>query len=435
MSRSQSTPRSLVRARRGLVGAVLVALVTAGIGCAPSSTGDASSTGSAKEKTALRVPLYPYIPDAAGDQFKAMTGRIEAEFEAAHPDVDLVVNPPCFVDDQYDPVALGRGLSGENQECPLEVVEVDTMLLGELVATGTIAPWEKLPEGVSFHPAGVAGATYAGETYGVPHWLCAHFVFSRDDAVQSAANVGDLVKALDALMTPAPNMAGDMLGSWNLPSLYLDAWADTYGADKVDTAITTTLYDSAVLAGMKAFSATCDAAGANPCVDGTYHEDANFNLPAELFAQQKVDAMFGYSERLHAITTLGGGAGAAGIKISLAPLGSGNVPILFTDAFALSKKCTGDCAVAAAAFVDYMSAASTYEWMLASEDAPEESRAPRYVMSASLDAYATPKLSADPYYPIIDELTREGKSFPNSNVLGNKDQMKDDILKELTSAP
>jgi thiamine pyridinylase len=415
---------------------VLGAVAAAALGCSDdaSSTGDAGSSGSNNAKTALRVPLYPYIPDAAGDQFKALAARIEAEFEGANPGVDLIINPSCFSDDFYDPVAIGRGLSGENKDCPYDIAEVDTILLGELVATGAVSPWEKLPEGVQWHPAAIASAMYAGETYGVPHWLCGHFIFSRDDTVQKAASVADLVKALDDLQTPAPNMAGDMLGSWNLPSLYLDAWADTYGPDMVDTAISTT-YDSGVLAGLKEFSATCDDAGANPCLDGTYHKDENFDLPAQVFAQQKADAMFGYSERLHTVIKLLGGAGAADIKISSAPLGPGSSPILFTDAFVLSKSCTGDCAAAAAAFVEYMSAASTFEWILASEDASEGNRVPRYLMSASLDVYATTSVSADPYYPVIDALTREGKSFPNSALLGKKDQMEEDILKDITSVP
>lgn len=433
-------PRSMMQfiTRRALYGAALGAIASAVLGCSgdASSAGDTGSNPDAP-KTVLRVPLYPYIPDASGDAFKALGTRLEAEFEEAHPEVDLIINPSCFSDDFYDPATLARGLSGENNDCPYELVEVDTSLLGELVDTGAISPWEKLPDGVAWHPAGIAGATYAGETYGVPHWLCSHFVFSRDAAVQEAATASDLVKALDDLKTPAQNMAGDMQGSWNLPALYLDAWADTYGPDKVDTALSTSTYDSGVLAGMKAFSSACDDAGANPCVDGTYHEDENFDLPAQRFAQQQADAMFGYSERLHTITKALGSASAAGIKISSAPLGSGSFPMIFTDAFVMSKSCSGDsdCAAAAAAFVAYMSAASTFEWIMASGDAPEGSRVPRYLMSASLDAYATPQISGDPHYATIDALTREGKSFPNSNLLDKKDQMEEDILKELTSAP
>ncbi|HZH78527.1 MAG TPA: hypothetical protein VEY88_21040, partial [Archangium sp.] len=71
-------------------------------------------------KTTLRVPLYPFIPDAAGDQFKAMNARIEQEFEAAHPDIDLVLNPSCFKDDFYEPAQLASSLKGEG-ECGYDV--------------------------------------------------------------------------------------------------------------------------------------------------------------------------------------------------------------------------------------------------------------------------------------------------------------------------
>ena len=64
-------------------------------------------------KITLRVPLYPYIPDAAGDTFKALTERIEAEFEESHPNIDLVLNPSCFQDDFYDPAGIALSLNAQ----------------------------------------------------------------------------------------------------------------------------------------------------------------------------------------------------------------------------------------------------------------------------------------------------------------------------------
>lgn len=46
----------------------------------------------------LFVAMYPYIPDANNDSFKAMTDRIKTEFETAHPEINLTV----VVSDTYD---------------------------------------------------------------------------------------------------------------------------------------------------------------------------------------------------------------------------------------------------------------------------------------------------------------------------------------------
>ncbi len=386
----------------------------------------------------LRVPIYPYIPDAAGDQFQALTARIEADFEASNPGIDLVVNPSCFQDDFYEPAGIASSLKGEG-DCPYDVIETDTAILGELVASGAVRPWPRVPEGIHFHPAGLLASTVpppaAHALYGVPHWLCNHFIMSRSESVSQARTTTALVQMLAALGTPEPNTAGDMLGSWNLPSLYLDGWADRHGGATLRSAVTTVSYDPAVLESLRSFARTCEADGKNPCIDGTYNEFENFDLPAQLFAQGKVDSTLGYSERLHTIIkNLPAGSSASAIRISSAPLGGqGSTPILFTDSYFLSARCTGDCEEAALAFTAYMSKPSTFEWILMSEDAPEAGRVPRYLLPATLDAYEAPKVRADPFYTVLDAETRNGVPFPNGGLLNIRNQMETDIKSAISS--
>lgn len=385
-------------------------------------------------RTVLRVPLYPYIPDAAGDQLKAMAARIEAEFEARHPNIDLVPNPSCFADDFYEPSQMARSLKGES-ECGYDVIETDTILLEELVAEGAVRPWRRLPRNIVWHPAGLSASTRQGtnELYGVPHWLCGHFIVSRDEAVRQARTTSGLVQALAGLGTPAPNMAVNMLGSWNLPSLYLDAWADANGPANVRSAVTTERYDTAVLGSMRQFVRSCQSGTGNPCVDGTYDQDENFDLPATLFAQRQADATMGYSERLHTILkNLPAGDTASDIKLSSAPLGEGSNPLLFTDSFFLGVNCTGKCEAAAQQFVEYMSQPSTFEWILMSEDAPADARVPRYLLPATLDAYQAPSVRADRFFPVLDAETRAGKPYPNGGLLNIRRQMRDAILSAIT---
>ncbi len=381
----------------------------------------------------LRVPLYSYIPDAAGDRFRAMSDRLEADFERQHPEVDLVVNPSCFKDDLYEPTQLASSLRGQG-ECAYDLVETDTMLLGELVGTGAVRPWAALPEGVNWHPAGIKASTLDGKLYGVPHWLCTHYVISRDEAVSNARTVDELVQLIASRKTPEIDVAGNLLGSWNLPSLYLDAWADTHGPEQIQSAVSTERYDTQVIAGMKALAQGCETAAGNPCLDGTFDTEENIDLPAALFAEGKADATLGFSERLHTILKkLPSEAERQQLRISPAPLGAGSQTLLFTDSFFLGAQCVGECEKAAVAFVNYMSQTSTYAWILLSEDAPATGRVPRYLMPASLDVYQAPGLKEDPFFQRLDTTTRTASPFPNTGVLGIRKAMRDHLVQELTA--
>ncbi|PTL83881.1 hypothetical protein [Vitiosangium sp. GDMCC 1.1324] len=413
--------------RKGMV--VLGAALVPMLGCDP----EPEPVKDPPARTQLRVPLYSYIPDAAGDGFQALAARIERDFELQHPEVDLVVNPSCFKDDLYEPDQLASSLKGEG-ECAYDVVETDTALLGELVGTGAVRPWSALPEGPNWHPAGVAASKLEGKLYGVPHWLCTHYIVSRSQSVANARTVDELLQILSSRKTPEVDLAANLLGSWNLPSLYLDAWSDTHGPAEVQSAVSTEHYDTQVIAGLKKLAGACETSAGNPCIDGTFDADENFDLPATLFAEGKADVTLGYSERLHTILKkLPSEADRQALRISPAPLGEGNQPLLFTDSFFLGAHCVGDCEKAATAFVTYMSQASTYAWILLSEDAPAAGRVPRYLMPATLDAYQAPGLKEDPLYQQIDTATRTGGSFPNKGLLGVRKTMRDHILQEITA--
>ena len=126
------------------------------------------------------------------------------------------------------------------------------------------------------------------------------------------------------------------------------------------------------------------------------------------------------------------GQDASELKLSSAPLGEGDRPILFTDSYFLSVRCTGACEQAARKFVEYMSRPSTFEWILMSEDAPAGARVPRYLVPATLDAFATPKVRQDALYRSIAVEVLDGMPFPNEGLLDIRRRMRDDILEAMT---
>ncbi|MDQ3802567.1 MAG: hypothetical protein M3416_01760 [Acidobacteriota bacterium] len=380
-------------------------------------------TASPPDRRVFRVALFPYIPDAAGDSYAKLLSRIEKEFEAENPSVDLVLKPMAD-DGFYEVEKLTEWLSNDPSGGGYHLVEVDTLLLGDLVSSNLAAEWAAPPGLSDWHRAGAEGVNVGGKVYGVPHWLCGHFIFTRDKKIAKAKTVSQLLDALRSADPSITNVTGVLTGSWNMPALYLDAWADTYGPKNVGSAISPNL-DGTVMKSFKSFSQQCETGGKNPCLDGTF---ADNDLSAKQFADGKADAFFGYSERLNFI--LRQGAGGPRVEVASAPLGEGKRPLLFVDAFVMRRGCDVSCQEAAAKFAAYMNRPQTHEWILMSHDAGANA-VPRYLLPATRSAYKAPQVRRDRYFKTLGEEIKDGAAYPVSGIPGMRKKMRDEILKQL----
>src|SRR5262249_50415146 len=100
----------------------------------PSPPTRATVTPSLRGPRPVKLVLFPYIPDAAGDKFQALIHVLKSGFEQVHPQISLqIVIDPAM--DLYDltPGKTLAGLLGSGAEAAA-VVEIDTILLGDLVA-------------------------------------------------------------------------------------------------------------------------------------------------------------------------------------------------------------------------------------------------------------------------------------------------------------
>jgi thiamine pyridinylase len=375
-------------------------------------------------KKLLRVALFPYIPDSLNDKYKAMLTRIEHEFEKENRLIDLELRPIDQSDDFYDMSTLTNWLTSDHEHGGYDIVEVDTLLLGDLIASATISAWPKAPGAADWHPAARSVVTINKTIYGVPHWLCGHFIFTRNDRISRARSVRQLLSALDSANPNIPNLTGNLLGSWNLPALYLDAWADTNGPQRLESAITSSL-DPNVMKWFSLFSKECVNGGKNPCIDGTFEDN---DLSAKEFALSKSDAFIGYSERLNYL--IQNGVDRKIIKISSAPLGEGKRPILFVDAFLLRKNCDSSCADAAARFASYMNSPKTLAWLLMSRDSKQKA-VPRYLLPATLSAFAAPGVREDIHFNTLKREIAAAAGYPVNTFPGERKKMRDAILEQL----
>ncbi|MBL4683504.1 MAG: hypothetical protein JKY37_02855 [Nannocystaceae bacterium] len=380
--------------------------------CVPKGDGRSSAEPAPKtsNRTPLRVSLYPWVPAEAS--FKRF---IEYDFERQNPEIDLIIvsldNEP-----EYDPKAAHEALSSS-----ADLLEVDAMILGDLVALGG-ASHPVVPER-DWVPASKAAATVGGELWGVPHWACGYFIITRDATVASAENVTEFVAALNKLGSTTP-IAGDMKGEWGTPMLYMDAFQDSHPDAPLDKVLAQEL-DAEVLASLRTVASLCpDKDGSSLC-----RKDS-----PGLFVSGSVPAYFGYSERLNKV--LRAGEDPDGIFIRPVPLGANSRPVLFTDVVVQSAKCKGACSDAATRFLEYYTADATFESVLLSKDVGWDA-VPRYLFPATLSAFQTPAVKKDKLYQQLEPVAKTATSYPNTGVFDavSGEELATKVWKKLWATP
>ncbi|WP_223633232.1 extracellular solute-binding protein [Corallococcus sp. EGB] len=371
----------------------------------------------------LKAVLFPYIPDSAGDGFASLEQRLEADFEQSHPDIDLDV----VFDASLDVYDLDEGgtlnqLLGTGTGAA-QLVEVDTLLLGSLAEKRWIQP-VALEAGV-VHPAAEEAVRIGGETYGVPTYLCTNVVYSRSTNLRSASDSASLVRVLREAAPGKRPLATNFDGSWNLPSSYIDAWADTHPGDALAKAVSLPL-DSQT---MNAFAEVVDScsleAGVNPCLDGSY---ADNTVAEEAFAREQANGFMGYTERLFYI--LQAQPSMPLPEVISVPLGTGSAPAVFVDALVLNANCTGICAEDARAFTSFMQSPETRSLIAFSKDAPAGTR-PRYLLQANRAFYQQEPARSDPMYKQYEVILRGGRPYPNQRFPENRKALQAALLEQL----
>ena len=137
----------------------------------------ASTVSHAEDNLQLKVALYPYLPDSCEDQYKALQDRIEGEFEALYPGIDLVLRPLNSTGSFYNMMYLEELLD------EYDIVETDSIYLGQLLEKNLLSPWAENPCDRNWQPIPqtICNANFP---YAWPHWQCGYFLFGRNEDLQ-----------------------------------------------------------------------------------------------------------------------------------------------------------------------------------------------------------------------------------------------------------
>lgn len=381
--------------------------------------------------TKLHVAPFPYLPDSVGDNYRSLHRFIIDAFELAHPGIELSLRPMSMKGESfYNMTFISGWLSPDGSE--YDVVEIDTVILGDLVSAGLVAP-QIYHDSVSvdWHPAAAAAVRINQAQYAYPHLMCAFFLFTRDNEVARASTIDQLDGALRKSASKGLHIVGNLDSSWDLPALFIDSYADTGINRPEGEAFALHNFQNNSFESLFKLARLCDQNGnLNYCLDGTFAK--NPDVPAMMFGGDHVQSMFGYSERLFKVLSHSDSTNKHNIRISPLPLGTDrNEPVFFTDAFVFRRNMPPNKLAAARAFVQFMASLDMQVALLASADSSDPNPVPRYLLPMLNSAYNHPLLMKDYYYQTFFRTLTKGAPFPNTGFLNTRQELRAAILKKI----
>ena len=380
----------------------------------------------------LRVSIFPYIPDLAGDKLAGLTRFIADEFKKEH-GVSVKVEATA---DPYDLNKL-RSVYLADGEDSYDVMEVDTVLLGELAKSGHLQPLEDhftVTEDI-FASSAVRSVTYLKEhLYGVPTLQCANFLMELADVncspkspiLEEWKSFDQLKKALDRAERESAHrilLAGDFRGSWGLPMFYLDAYVDKHSKGSVYDGVDGEIDDPELIEELKEFIDYGELpSGKNPDIDGEFHEHHD-RLIKEVIDSQHI-LMYAYSENLGEALQKAAERKAhkRALRIISPPLDESNNLLTYTDAAVVNKFKFADPQRAAliTRFVEFYTSLPIRTKLAFGRDLPPSVLYRRYVLPARTAFFTETAAAEDEYYQQFHADLQHSTPAPNHGIYGKR---------------
>ena len=355
----------------------------------------ASPPAAAQPRRVLHVSLYPYIPDPSAAALTLKQG-----FERTHPDVivDITLNRNYYSQKPED-----RGVLSE----VADVHEIDGIFLQDFLAAHRLQPPGMALAG-AFTPLARRAATYAGQPWAVPHWMCADFLIYRADKA-ALANVRTLAQ-LQLAFAQDHGLLLDMTGHGQLGELYLATLLATTG--QPTAFVLSHLSATPNPAILKRLTAILALEPAGMGRNAAYGEVESFY--ARQFARRVGSAFVGYSEMTHEVLDETAKAcriedrcvTADQLRVTALPFADSTIrPSVWVDMFGIDAKLHGKTLTDARAFIAYAVSLPAYRALLI----PEPGDIPRYLLPATNAAFDDPAIQqAAPLYPKFRAILEQG---------------------------
>jgi thiamine pyridinylase len=172
--------------------------------------------------------------------------------------------------------------------------------------------------------------------------------------------------------------------------------------------------DSSVAAAYTEVMANCTVNGANPCVNGTYHNSSNPALVWQQYMQGLYTNTTGFSENSFYISQAGGKQPSYIAPMLLSYRGVNN-PLAYTDGLVINNSsCTGQCVQDVYAFATFYNSPAIRNYICFSQDAPGVP--PRRLSPAIASFWSQQVVSSDPWYTQFKSGFGMAQAFPNQGM-------------------
>jgi thiamine pyridinylase len=352
----------------------------------------------------LNVSMYPYLPTLPQDTFSSLVNYVVQTYQQQNPLILLnaVLSSEVHI---YDFAALPSLLGKQG----FDVIELDALYLGFLASSNLINP--ATITGDRPLPLALQTATYEGQLWGIPSWLCMDFIYGSSPLLNQVNSLGSLLRYFGQLPAAKPAVVGSFNGSWRLPSMYINAYVQTYGYASMSKALQMPP-DLQVINNLVLLTDGCDSGGVNNCTNNKYHDMPNGATESVLATKQASDDM-GFSEQSFYINLYGPVQPLYAIP---AAWGQTAQPLLFSDVFVTNKSTCAQgtvCADDATAFTTLMTGAAMKSYIVESSDLPPGTPW-RTLLVSTQPFYQQAKIVSNPMYQQYVSVFANGKPFPNN---------------------
>lgn len=372
---------------------------------ASSETGDKQVKPEQPDIPKLRVRLYPYIPpfhDAQARRHDPLQRWLQIQWKKKHPEVDLDLE----FTDTYD--VDPKTLLGTDDRA-VDIVEIDLKTFSYDTDLASLVGTWKLGEN-DFWPGAMTAAKYdpkTGKSLAWPTYLCGFVIYSTNTKLAKVKSAADLANFLSIAPEGSIPFVADMNGSSTLPPIYVDAFTDSHGYEKVPVNL-----DSEVIAGIRNLVRQCGnlSKEENSCLNDSADLYDNAIGPVESFGMGKAHAMFGYSEFIrYSLAAKGAKINPADLTVISAPLGEGSSPSLFVDGLVLNKNCEANahCRERAKNFAEFLTSPEIQMGIAFASDTEESD--PRYLLMARRSFWSANPVKSDPIYRQLRPMVEKGK--------------------------
>lgn len=372
----------------------------------------------------INIAMFPFIPDAGGDNFHSLSDNLEAWFHRIHPD-QCVKLDFSKVDDIYTP----EKICGWLNDSTFDLVAIDSVLLSKVAEKCKLLPWEDMDTS-DWYLAAKEASTIDNQIYGVPHYLCGHFIFTMDEIVIDRGNKSGLLPNTDCYNEGKPEVVNSgMMGSYGVAALYVNAGYSTYNEEfwsmLKDKKIDETVMDK-VVSFFQRCSENKDDEVYNSCLSADLHEQVT------KFVGKQAKSFAGFFESLFNIEQEAARTNAIDVKYRpLAVTSESITPLFFTDIFVKGSNCKDKCVEIAQNFAKFYTKSEVLNYVMLSKDVKSENRTYRYLIPATLSGLYSPEVVEDLHYAGLVSVMKDVRALPSLELLESKAVIKAGFFESL----